>query len=260
MGIVNATEDSFSGDGLGADAAAALAHARAQIAAGSDILDLGAESTRPGARPVPAEVEIQRLVPLIRALKGEGVPISVDTRYSATMRAALEAGADIINDITALKGDAESLDIVADFGCPVVLMHMQGEPGNMQADPKYTDVVEEVYAFLARRVDACMKAGIPAAKIAIDPGIGFGKKAEHNVALLRALPRFHGLGCPVLIGLSRKSVIGQLAAEPDPAKRLPGSLAGALYAAVQGADILRVHDVAETCQALKVWQALRPVA
>lgn len=255
MGIVNVTADSFSGDGLAHDTAAAIVRARAQVAAGAGIIDLGAESTRPGAAPVSASQEIDRLLPVLEGLKDLGRPVSVDTRHAATMRAAAAAGAALINDISALEGEG-SLAAAAASGLPVVLMHMQGEPGTMQQAPRYDDVVAEVLAYLESRIAACAAAGIARAKIILDPGIGFGKTVEHNLALLRALPRFHGLGCPVLVGVSRKSFIGAIAAEPDPARRLPGSLAVALHAAARGAAILRVHDVPETVQALALWQAL----
>lgn len=255
MGIVNVTDDSFSGDGLNGDPAAAIARGRAMAEAGAGIIDLGAESTRPGAVPVTPEQEIARLLPVLAGLRDLGLPLSVDTRNAATMRAVAAAGAGIINDISALEGEG-SLAAAAASDLPVVLMHMQGEPGSMQQAPRYDDVVAEVHAYLSGRIAACEAAGIPRGRIILDPGIGFGKTVEHNVALLRSLGRFHDLGCPLLVGVSRKSMIGALADEPAPARRLPGSLAAALWAARQGAAILRVHDVAETVQALRVWQAI----
>lgn len=265
MGIVNVTDDSFSGDGLlrkgqPGDAQAAIQQARAQVAAGADLIDLGAESTRPGAAPVTPSQEIDRLVPVLDGLRdlekdGKRVPISVDTRNAATMRACAAAGAAIINDISALEG-AGSLEAAAQSGLPVVLMHMQGEPGSMQAAPHYRDVVAEVQDYLAARVAACISAGIPQAKIILDPGIGFGKTVEHNLALLRHLDRFADLGCPLLIGVSRKSFLKAVTGAAEPAQRLPGSLAAGLWSVGQGANILRVHDVAETVQALKAWQAI----
>lgn len=266
MGIVNVTADSFSGDGLLAKEgpAAAIAQARAMVAAGADLIDLGAESTRPGALPVSPEVEIARLLPVLEGLKdlrsdSGPVPVSVDTRNAATMRAVLQSGAAIINDISALEHDADSLAVVAQASCPVVLMHKQGDPQTMQQAPRYGDVVAEVHDYLSRRIAACAAAGIPRARIILDPGIGFGKTLEHNLALLReGLARLHDLGCPLLVGVSRKSMIGALTGETVAARRMPGSLAAALWAVEKGgAQILRVHDVAETVQALKVWQALK---
>ncbi|WP_341705054.1 dihydropteroate synthase [Ferrovibrio sp.] len=260
MGIVNVTDDSFSGDSLNGDAARAVARARAMAAAGAGIIDLGAESTRPGAAPVSPQQEIDRLLPVLDGLKDLGIPVSVDTRNAATMRACSAAGAALLNDISALEG-AGSLQAAAESGLPVVLMHMQGEPGSMQQAPHYEDVVAEVEAYLAARVAACAAAGIVRERIILDPGIGFGKTADHNLALLRALPRLHGLGCPLLVGVSRKSLIGAVLRDagrddPGPAGRLPGSLALAVWAAQQGAAILRVHDVAETVQALTLWRAV----
>lgn len=257
MGIVNVTDDSFSGDGLRGDAAAAIAQAKDQVAAGADIIDLGAESTRPGAAPVPFQQEIQRLVPVIEALRREApqVLISVDTRNAATMRAAAVAGAHLINDISALTG-AGSLDSALRTGLPVVLMHMQGEPGSMQQAPQYDDVTAEVRDYLAGRIAACRAAGMPRERILIDPGIGFGKTVDHNLSILQRLHAFRALGYPLLLGVSRKSFIGTVAREPDAQRRLPGSISAALWAAQQGAKILRVHDVAETVQALNVWRAM----
>lgn len=258
MGIVNVTDDSFSGDGLGEDPAAAIAQAKAQAAAGAAIVDLGAESTRPGAAPVSFQQEIQRLVPVIEALRRDlpQLLISVDTRNAATMRAVAVAGAHLINDISALEGEG-SLDAAVRSGLPVVLMHMQGEPGSMQAAPRYDDVTAEVRDYLAGRIAACRAAGLARERILIDPGIGFGKTVDHNLTLLQQLPALRALGYPLLLGVSRKSFIGAVAREPDAQRRLPGSIAAALWAAQQGAKILRVHDVAETVQALEVWQAMR---
>lgn len=258
MGIVNVTDDSFSGDGLRGDAAAAIDRAKAQAAAGADIIDLGAESTRPGAAPVAFQQEVQRLVPVIEALRRElpQLLLSVDTRNAGTMRAAAVAGAHLINDISALTGEG-SLDAVLRTGLPVVLMHMQGEPGSMQQAPRYDDVLAEVRDWLAQRIAACRAAGLARERILIDPGIGFGKTVDHNLALLQRLQAFRALGYPLLVGASRKSFIGTVAREPEAQRRLPGSIAAALWAAQQGAQILRVHDVAETVQALDVWQAMQ---
>jgi dihydropteroate synthase len=258
MGIVNVTDDSFSGDGLKGDAIAAVAQAKAMAGAGAEILDLGAESTRPGAAPVSPAQEIDRLLPVIEALRRE-LPralLSVDTRNAATMQATAAAGAHLINDISALSG-AGSLEAASRSGLPVVLMHMQGEPGSMQQAPRYDDVVAEVRDYLAQRIAACRAAGIPRDRMLIDPGIGFGKSVDHNLTLLQRLQAFRVLGYPLLVGVSRKSFIGAVAREPEAQRRLPGSIAAALWAAQQGAAILRVHDVPETVQALDVWQAMQ---
>lgn len=256
MGIVNVTPDSFSDGGAHATAAAAIGHGRRLRAEGADILDIGGESTRPGAESVPPAVEQSRILPVIAALAADGAVISVDTRHAVTMRAALAAGARIINDVTALTGDPDSLSTVASARCPVVLMHMQGQPQTMQQNPSYQDVVIEVSRWLRERVQTCIAAGIAPERIAIDPGIGFGKTVEHNLALLRATDRLAALGLPLLIGVSRKRFIASLSRGEPPDQRLAGSLAAALAAVQGGAAILRVHDVAETVQALAVWRAV----
>jgi dihydropteroate synthase len=256
MGIVNVTPDSFSGDGLAAAPEAAVAQGRALLAAGADLLDIGGESTRPGAAPVPPEEECRRILPVVRALAGAGAVLSVDTRNAITMAAALEAGAAVVNDVSALRHDAEAAGVVARSGAAAVLMHMRGlDPRTMQDDPRYEDVVLEVAAFLRERVAAAEAAGIPRARLALDPGIGFGKTVAHNLALIGRLPLLAGLGCPILVGASRKGFVGHLSGVAEPARRLAGSLAVALAAAGRGAAILRVHDVAETVQALRVWEA-----
>jgi len=257
MGIVNVTPDSFSDGGDHDSADAAIAHGRRLLAEGADILDIGGESTRPGAEPVPVAMEIARVVPVIRALAAEGAVISIDTRHAAVMKAAAEAGARIINDVTALTGDPDSLSVAAATGLPVVLMHIQGEPQTMQVAPHYDDVGREVFDWLSTRVDAAVAAGIARDRIAIDPGIGFGKDVGHNVDLLARTAALHGLGCPVLIGVSRKRFIAALSKGEVPKDRVPGSLATALHTLGQGAHILRVHDVAATVQAVAVWQALQ---
>lgn len=259
MGIVNATPDSFSDGGRFLDPGAALAHARRLIAEGAHILDLGAESTRPGAEPVPAEVEIERLVPLVRAILAESdVAISVDTMKPEVARAAVAAGASIWNDVTALRHDPASLDAAAEMDCEVVLMHMQGEPRTMQAEPRYDDVVGEVAAFLADRAEAALAAGVARGRIWLDPGVGFGKHMiRHNLPVLGGLARIVALGFPVLLGASRKSFIGALDGGAAPDARLGGSIAAALAGAEAGVAAVRVHDVAETSQALKVWAAIR---
>lgn len=256
MGIVNVTPDSFSDGGLYGEADAAIAHGRRLLEEGADILDIGGESTRPGAAPLAPEVEMARVLPVIRTLAADGALVSVDTRHAAVMRAAVEAGARIINDVTALTGDAGSLAAVCDSGASVVLMHMLGDPQTMQVNPTYVDVVRDVSAYLGERVRACRAGGIGPERIAVDPGIGFGKTVEHNLALLAGVNGLLGLGVTVLIGASRKSFIGKLSrGEPAP-DRVAGSVAAALAAVARGAHIVRVHDVAPTRQALSVWSAI----
>lgn len=255
MGIVNLTPDSFSGDGLAASSAHAIDHARAQIAAGADMLDLGAESSRPGAIPTPLDEELNRLLPVMEALAGCGVPISVDTYKPEVMRAALAAGAAMINDIYALRMPG-AIEAVAETDCAVCLMHMQGEPLTMQQAPAYGDVVVEVRDFLAGRVAVLEAAGIARERIVLDPGFGFGKTLEHNLALLRYLPETTVGGLPILAGLSRKSMLGGITGR-SVGERLPASLAAAVMALEGGARILRVHDVAATRDALAVWSAVR---
>ena len=258
MGIVNVTPDSFSDGGAHADTASAVAHALALAAEGADILDIGGESTRPGASPVPVELELARVIPVIEALaRACPLPISVDTSNPDVMRAAVAAGAGMINDVRALRAEG-ALDAAAALGVPVCLMHMQGDPGSMQDAPDYDDVVAEVHSFLTQRIFACEMAGIPKKRLLVDPGFGFGKSLEHNLHLLRQLSRFAELGVPVLAGLSRKGMIGVLTGR-DAAGREPGSVAAALIAVQNGAAIVRVHDVAATVDALKVWQAVASV-
>ena len=259
MGIVNVTPDSFSDGGRYLDPLDALIHARRLVAEGADILDVGAESTRPGAEPVSAEEEIARAVPLIAAIRAESdVAISIDTMKPQVAHAAVAAGATIWNDVAALGFSAQAPAVAAELGCEVVLMHMRGEPRTMQSDPHYEDVVAEVCAFLAARAEAAMAAGVAREKIWLDPGIGFGKRLEHNLALLARMDAVVALGFPVLLGVSRKRFIAAL----DPAAgaaldgRLAGSLAAGLTGVQAGVAALRVHDVAETVQALKVWQAV----
>lgn len=254
MGIVNLTPDSFSGDGLGSDVERAVAHARRQMEAGADILDIGAESSRPGAIPTPLAEELDRLLPVLERIVEWGVPVSVDTYKPQVMRAALAAGAAMINDIAGLR-DPEALEAVADSDCGLCLMHMLGEPLTMQAAPAYSNVVAEVNAFLAERVAACRQAGIAADRITVDPGFGFGKTLEHNLALFRALPQISKEGYPVLVGVSRKSMLGAITGRPVES-RMPAGIAAAVLAAQRGAAILRVHDVAETKDALAVWSAI----
>jgi dihydropteroate synthase len=254
MGIVNLTDNSFSGDGLHGQVAQAVAQGLRMIGEGADILDLGAESSRPGAESVSAQQEMDRLLPVLEGLRDCGVPLSIDTVKPEVMRAAIAAGADMINDIAALSAPG-ALDAVAGSQAAVCLMHMQGEPRTMQADPSYADVVTEVAGFLSGRVAACEGAGIARDRIVIDPGFGFGKTLGHNLALLRQLSRFVETELPVLVGLSRKSMFGLITGRP-PGERVHASVAAALLAVQRGAAIVRVHDVAATRDALAVLQAI----
>jgi dihydropteroate synthase len=259
MGIINVTPDSFSDGGAHATVEAAIAHGLALVGEGADILDIGGESTRPGAEDVPLEEELRRVIPVIQALARQvSIPISIDTSKPEVMRAAVEAGAGMINDVFGLRRDG-ALDAAAALGVPVVLMHMQGEPRTMQANPDYDDVVGEVHRFLAERIFAAEMAGIPRKRIVVDPGFGFGKGTRHNLQLLAQLQRFTELGVPVLAGLSRKKTIGELTGREDPRERMSGSVAAHLIAAQRGATLLRVHDVAATVDALKVWNAVAAV-
>lgn len=255
MGIVNVTPDSFSDGGKFFDPQDAIKHGLRLIEEGADILDIGGESTRPHAEPVSIDEEISRVVPVIKALAETGKIISIDTRYAETMRAAIEAGVGFINDISALQGTG-SLEVAAQSGLPVCLMHMKGEPKTMQENPVYQDVVAEVFDFLKERVEACNQVGISKENIYADIGIGFGKTLEHNIALFQNLEKFHELGVKLLLGASRKRFIEKIAGGVTD-ERLGGSLAAALRGYEAGAHILRVHDVAQTVQALKVWQAIR---
>ncbi|MCI4568839.1 dihydropteroate synthase [Lysobacter sp. CFH 32150] len=256
LGIVNVTPDSFSDGGEHATLEAAIAHGLRLVEEGADALDIGGESTRPGAEDVSVEEELRRVIPVIEALaKQVGVPISIDTSKPEVMRAAVKAGASMINDVYALRRDG-ALEAAAELGVPVVLMHMQGEPRSMQATPQYDDVVGEVHSFLAQRIFSAEMAGIGKKNIVVDPGFGFGKTLAHNLALLAQLERFTELGVPLLAGLSRKKSIGELTGRDDPHDRVHGSVAAHLIAAQRGARLLRVHDVAATVDALKVWQAV----
>lgn len=256
MGIVNVTPDSFSDGGDFATAERAVAQGRALMEAGADIIDIGGESTRPGAGPVAPEEEIRRVEPVIRALAEAGAAISIDTRHARVMEAAVAAGAGIINDVSALTGDPDSVAVAGRLGVPLVLMHMRGDPQTMQQDPAYSLASLDVVEYLARRIALCAAAGIPADRIVVDPGIGFGKRSVHNTEVLARLALLHALGCGILLGVSRKSLIGQLDGGAQPKERLPGSLAAALFGLGQGVQMFRVHDVAETRQAVAVWQAL----
>lgn len=259
MGILNVTPDSFSDGGAFFDPAIALDHARAMVAAGADLIDVGGESTRPGAAPVCVEDELARVIPVIEALAAElPVPISVDTSKPEVMAAAVRAGAGMINDVGAL-GAPGALEAARDLGVPVCLMHMRGEPRTMQVAPHYGDVVGEVRDFLAQRSAACVAAGISPERLVIDPGFGFGKTLDHNLALLARLGELRDLGLPILVGLSRKSMLGAITGRAV-GERLPASLAAALLAVERGASILRVHDVASTVDVLKVQEAVRLAA
>jgi len=254
MGVVNVTPDSFSDGGQFLDPRAAIAHARQLVDEGADILDIGGESTRPGSLPVDETEELRRVLPVVDGIVGLGVPVSVDTTKPGVMRAAIAHGAAMVNDVLALRTPG-ALDAVASSNAGVCLMHMQGEPRTMQANPSYADVVGEVRAFLGERVAACESAGISRERIVVDPGFGFGKTAEQNLALLRGLPELAALDVPVLAGLSRKSTLGQITGRPVEG-RLAASLAAALLAAERGAKIVRVHDVAATRDVLAVLAAV----
>ena len=254
MGILNVTPDSFSDGGAYESVAAAVDHARRLVDDGADIIDVGGESTRPGAEPVPVALELARVIPVVAALADFGVPISIDTVKPQVMVAALEAGASIVNDVNGLRAPG-ALDAVAASDCGVVVMHMQGEPRTMQDAPTYDDVVDEVIEFLTERMAALAAAGVADERIAVDPGIGFGKTFAHNLTLIRRLGDLRRLGRPVVIGLSRKGLIGTITGR-DVADRDAGSVAAALIAAERGARILRVHDVRATCDALAVWRSI----
>lgn len=260
MGVLNVTPDSFSDGGLalGADGSSdhAIGLGLAMVADGADCVDVGGESTRPGAAPVTLDIELARIVPVVAGLAQRGVVVSIDTRHAAVARAALGAGASIVNDVGALAPDSGMIEVVAAAGAGYVAMHLRGEPRTMQDDPRFDDVVAEVVTELEVAIAAALAAGIAADAIAIDPGIGFGKTLEHNLALLAAVPRLVAMGPPVLVGTSRKSFLGRLTGVDAPAERLAGSLASAVLAARDGARILRVHDVAATVQALAVQQAI----
>lgn len=255
MGVVNVTPDSFSDGGLYLDPSAAIAHGRVLAGAGASILDVGGESTRPGAAPVAADEELRRVEPVVAGLAGTVEAISVDTSKATVAEAALDAGASIVNDVTALRGDPEMAALVADRGAGLVLMHMAGDPRTMQVNPEYDDVVAEVRDFLAERLAAAVAAGVDESRIWLDPGIGFGKSVDHNLELLRGIPELVSLGRPILLGTSRKSFIGRTdGSEAD--ERLGGTIATSILAALAGASVLRVHDVREMAQALKLTSAV----
>lgn len=258
MGVLNVTPDSFSDGGQFDDLDAAVARARSMVAEGADILDIGGESTRPGADYIDPLEEIARTVPVIAALRGHGVttPISIDTRKAQVAQAALQAGATMLNDVSALTHDPEMAQVAAASNAPICLMHAQGDPATMQKDPHYENVLLDVYEHLAERIDAAEAAGIPRSKIIVDPGIGFGKTQAHNLTLLRGLSLFHALGCPILLGVSRKRFIGTITGTDRAEDRMIGSVAIALDAIRQGVQILRVHDIEAHGQALAMWDAL----
>ncbi|WRP26263.1 dihydropteroate synthase [Sphingomonas sp. LY29] len=260
MGIVNATPDSFSDGGSYASANEAAEAGSRMAAAGAAIVDVGGESTRPGASDVWEGDEIERVLPVVQRLAASGTAVSIDARKSGVMKAACGAGAGLVNDVSALTWDPQSASVVAEAGVPVVLMHHQGDPQTMQDAPRYRDVLVEVFEWLEERVAAAVEAGISREHILVDPGIGFGKSVAHNLELMNGLALFHVLGCPIVLGASRKRMIGALSGEAPADQRLPGSLALALKAVEQGAQIVRVHDVPETVQAFKVWRGLRDAA
>jgi dihydropteroate synthase len=261
MGVINATPDSFSDGGDHLDPAAAIAHGRDLAEAGADILDVGGESTRPGAVAVEPAAEIARVMPVLQGLvsmrdRFPGLQLSIDTRHAAVMRAALTVGADILNDVTGLTGEPDSLAVAAGCNADVVLMHMQGRPDTMNRAPAYDDVALDVFDYLESRIEACIAAGIDRRRLIVDPGIGFGKRGVQNLAVLRSLPLYHGLGCPILLGVSRKELGSQSERGLPPKERLPVSLAAAMHALDRGIQILRVHDVAETRRVIGLWQRL----
>lgn len=257
MGILNTTPDSFSDGGRHATEHAALIHGKALLSAGAGLLDIGGESTRPGASVVAADQEIARTAPVIAALRAAGVaaPISIDTRKAAVAKAALQAGATMVNDVSGFSFDPDLAPLCAAHKVPVCVMHAQGDPQTMQNDPQYDDVLLDVFDFLSDRIAALVNLGIPKTNIIVDPGIGFGKTLDHNLALLQRISLFHGLGVPILLGASRKRFIGTLGNVPDAAARAPGSVAVALSALAQGVQIIRAHDIAEHAQAIALWRA-----
>ena len=258
MGILNVTPDSFYAGARTADSAAAIKAGLLMIESGADMLDIGGESSRPGAAPVSVNQELRRVLPVVERLRAKtSLPLSIDTTKSSVAKAALQAGADIINDISALRADPDMAGIIAKSGAKVILMHMQGVPQTMQKEPQYVDVVKEVCNFLKQRAETAQAAGIPADRIILDPGIGFGKQLEHNLALLRQLPKLAACGYPVLVGLSRKSFLGQLLDLPA-SQRLEGTIAANAVAILGGASIIRVHDVKEGRRTADVAVRLRP--
>lgn len=260
MGIVNVTPDSFSDGGKFFNSDNAIEHALKLIDEGADIIDIGGESTRPGANPVTPEEELLRVIPVIKALGSKNACISIDTRNAVVMKAALEAGVSLVNDISALTHDPDGFALIRDSGAEICLMHMAGIPKTMQENVNYNNVLEDIFNYLSNRINVCLDAGISQNKIIIDPGIGFGKSLEHNLLLISNISKFHDLGCRILLGTSRKSFIAALSKNAPVHERLGGSISSIIYAASQGVDIVRVHDVKETIQALNVYKAIKSVA
>jgi len=261
MGVINVTPDSFSDGGQYLDADEAVAHAHRMISDGADIIDIGGESSRPGSDPVDEKTELDRVIPIIREIRDfSDTPISIDTTKAEVARQAVLAGADIINDISALRFDREMVEVVAENRAPVVLMHMLGIPKTMQVDPSYADCISEVMQFFSERLHHCLNYGITKERIILDPGIGFGKRLQDNLTIISRLKEFKTFECPIMLGTSRKSFIGMISGEKDhPESRIGGSLASALIAIMNGANIIRVHDVAETIEAIKIHRALKEI-
>ena len=255
MGVLNITPDSFSDGGENLDPEVAVQQARKLFDAGADIIDVGGESTRPGAKQVTLSLERSRVIPVIKELSQMGIPVSIDTQKPDLMQEAIDGGACLVNDVSGAQ-TPEVASLVARTGVGICVMHMQGSPGDMQNNPRYSNVVGEVFDYLNKKVMDLVRAGVSSDQIVIDPGFGFGKKLEHNVSLLRELSKFREIGCPILVGLSRKSMLGLITEKQDPADRLGSSVAAAIFAVGQGADIVRVHDVNETRDALVAWQFL----
>jgi dihydropteroate synthase len=255
MGVLNVTPDSFSDGGVFADTTAAIEHGKSMLAAGADIIDIGGESTRPGAAPVSPQDEAARVLPVVRALSAAGAVVSIDTRHASVMGQAVAAGAAIINDVTALTGDPDSPRVAAQSGAAIVLMHMLGEPQTMQQDPRYADVTCDLIDYFTDRLSALAELGVDRARLAVDPGIGFGKTVAHNVQIIDELAAFHMFGCPVLLGASRKSFIGRLSRNEPPKERIAGTLAAHQMGWDRGVQIVRVHDVNESYQARAAWSA-----
>ncbi len=256
MGVVNVTPDSFSDGGEFLDASLAIAHGKSLIADGADFLDIGGESTRPGSKPISIDEECSRVIPVIEGLAGEGALISIDTRHAEVMQCAINAGANIVNDVTALTHDPDSAKVCLESAVDIVLMHMQGSPQTMQDNPTYDDAALDILDYMGERLLALEAMGIARSKIAIDPGIGFGKNLDHNLRILSGIDAFHALGVPLLLGVSRKSFISKIDRDVPPKERVAGSIAAAIAGWDRGVQIFRVHDVAETRQALAVWQAI----